>query len=486
MLTNLSFLEVGQSFPPKSEIPRLDLYKYNHGLFENEHAEIYKEAFKRIERVISNFEQVVSFPVIVNYQKLISIKIADLLLGEEFKAVAGKDDSPEQASVDQIIENTDIFNTGYMSVIDISRYGDGLLYVYPDGGKGMIDVTQPPIWFPVVDPENIKRIMYHVLAWVVEGGTEQQKTYTLYVQIHERGWVTRRIYKIDKVNGVGSLYLQKMLTNTRERTKFPDDFAVIQIPNTITSDRIHGIDDYTDIDSIMSELLVRLGQIARILDKHADPSVQGPMSALERDENGEWKLKLGGYIGRDGKDDAEAKYLVWDGQLEANFKFIEQLINFLHAISEMGSQILGDKNEEGGALSGTALRFKMVSPLAKAKRISNRLKPALVKAIKLCSMLGGEGITDLSKVPISITFMDGLPNDPLEESTILMNRTGNKATMSVKTALKKFDGLSEEDAENELEAIREDDALANPVPDLLGGDPNAKPNPDKKPVGGGA
>ena len=471
MQTSLNFLNVGQNFPPKSEQERLRHYAYNRSLFENEHAKVYEEAFKRIERVISNFQEVVSFPVVVNYQKLISIKLADLLLGEEFKAVAGKDDSAEQASVAKIIENTDLFNTGYMSVIDISRYGDGLLYVYKDGDKGMIDVTQPPIWFPVVDPSNIKRILFHVLAWVVEGGTEQAKTYTLNVQIHSKGSVEKRLYSVDK-STVGTYYL-KSFTSTFERTEL-DDFAVIHIPNIVTSDRVHGIDDYTDIDSIMSELLVRLGQIARVLDKHADPTVTGSMTALERDENGEWKLKLGGFIPRDGKDDAETKYLVWDGQLEANFKFIEQLINFLHAISEMGSQILGDKNEEGGALSGTALRFKMVSPLAKAKRIANRLKPAMVKAIKLCSKLGGEGVADLTNVPLSITFLDGLPNDPKEESEILMNRTGNKATMSVHRALTMFDGMSEEDAANELEAIREDDALANPVPDLLGGDPKAK------------
>jgi hypothetical protein len=237
------------------------------------------------------------------------------------------------------------------------------------------------------------------------------------------------------------------------------------------------MDDYTDIDSIMSELLVRLGQIARILDKHADPTVTGPMSALERNEAGKWVLKLGGYIPRDDKNDAEAKYITWDGHLDANFNMIEQLINMLHAISEMGSQLLGDKNEDGGALSGTALRFKMVSPLAKVKRVSMRLKPALEKAIILCSKLGGDDVVDLSKTSVSVTFLDGLPNDPKEEAEIMASRTGNKATMSMKRALMVFDGLSEEDAEKELEAIREDDAAADPMKglDTPFNDPNKKP-----------
>src|SRR5690606_69911 len=120
----------------------------------------------------------------------------------------------------------------------------------------------------------------------------------------------------------------------------------------------------------------------KILDKHAEPSVSGPTGALEYDPiTGEWHLKMANYFPRDGKEDAEVKYITWDGQLESNFKLIEKLINFLHAISEMGGQLLGDTTEVGGALSGTALRMKMISPLAKVKRIAMRFKPALKKAI---------------------------------------------------------------------------------------------------------
>jgi hypothetical protein len=145
---------------------------------------------------------------------------------------------------------------------------------------------------------------------------------------------------------------------------------------------------------------------------------------------------------------------------------IEQLVNFLHAISEMGGQILGDTNQEGGALSGTALRFKMISPLAKAKRVSMRFKNALKKAIVLCSQLGGDGVIPLTKTPISITFNDGLPNDPVEESTILMNRTANGKTMSIQRALEVYDGMTPEDAENEVKRIQEEEQAMNPISSL--------------------
>jgi hypothetical protein len=330
------------------------------------------------------------------------------------------------------------------------------------------------MWFPVVDPMNIKRTLYHVQVFEQQRGEAKYIT----VRIHDKGFYTEREYLLEGSRDLGSWRIKAQTKDDQRFDTGFQDFAIFPVSNVMTSDRVHGMDDYSDIDSLISELLVRLGQIAKILDKHASPSATGPMSALERNEYGEWVLKLGNYFPRDDVKDPEVKYVTWDGQLEANFKFIEQIINFLHAISEMGSQILGDKNEEGGAISGTALRFKMVSPLAKVKRIAMRFKPALEKAIILCSQLGGEGITNLSKVSLSITFMDGLPNDPKEEAEIMASRTANKATMSIKRALKVYDGMSEKDAENELQAIQDEEAAANPI---MGAgtpfdntDPNAK------------
>ena len=77
MLTDLSFLAPGQQWPPQSELQRLMDYEKNRQLFENEHASVYAEPLSRIRRVIGNFEDVIDFTVVVNYQKLITLKLAD-------------------------------------------------------------------------------------------------------------------------------------------------------------------------------------------------------------------------------------------------------------------------------------------------------------------------------------------------------------------------------------------------------------------------
>jgi len=466
MLTDLSFLKIGSVFPPEDKdcCERLKRYAINRKIFEGKHADVYEHQFKRIERVIGNFGDVISYPIIMNYQKLISLKVADMLFGEFPSITAGEDDSPEYNSIEQMIENSDLINTLYESAIDVSRYGDGILYVYLDDGKGCIDVSQPSMWFPVVSMDNMKKVLYHVLGWMYEIGEDKYVKF----QVHEKGSYEEIVYKLDG-SKIGKMCLVKLIS-TNSITTGLDDFAIVHVPNIMTSDRCTGLDDYTDIDSIISELLIRVGQISRVLDKHAAPSVSGPSTALEKDPtSGEWKLKMGNYFPRDSADEPTVEYVTWDGQLESSFKQIEVLINALYIISEMGAILLGDTDKMGNAVSGTALRLKMMSPLAKVKRIAMRYTPAIKKALKLCSQLGGEGIVDISASDISITWQDGIPNDNVETANIMNVRTGAKATMSVKRALMMYDGMSSDDADTELGLIQDEDAMANPMMDIGAG-----------------
>lgn len=471
MLTNLDFLKLGSSWPPENEIYRLEKYHKNQMIFEGEHEQVYKESFKRITRVIGNFEDIVSYSVIANFQKLISLKIADFLLGEPPKITCGDDNSKHQTTLDTISENSDLVNTCYSAAIDISRYGDSVFNVYKDEeGKGIIDITQPSFYFKIVDAKNIKKVLHHVLAHTYEVtqsesslfSTKEYKVKYLYVQVHSKGFYEEITYRINNRNIIDGVVeeLKKVDTGL-------DDFAIVPVHNLLTSDRVYGIDDYADLDSIISEIEVRISQISKILDKHAEPSVQGPESALERDyDTGEYKLKMGNYFIRGTTEDPPVEYVTWEAQLEANFKQIEKLINILAVISEMGSAIFDNEQKAGQIASGTALRRMMISPLAKVNRSRMRFDSAIKKAIKLASQLGGENIIDLSKEKINIFWNDGLPDDPKEQAEIMGIRTGNKSTLSQFSAIQRLDSLSDGDTQKELEAILKDEKDNNPMSNM--------------------
>lgn len=459
MLKNLDFLQKGKSFPPDSEQDRMDRYRNNRMLFEDEHAEVYKEQFGRIERVIGNFRQVVSYTTVFNFQKLMTLKIADFIFGEPPEISIA--DEELQDCIENILSDTNFFGKMYMAAIDVSRYGDGIFQAYEHNGKADFDVFSPRYWFPVVDNNNIHKFLYHCFCTIYIIDSKREK-YGLSVQIHkpdEPGRCEERTYELD--GKPGSFKIGKMLTKKGEpdmETKF-NVCSVFRVSNTATSDRCFGIDDYSSVDSIISELCIRVSQVSKVLDKFSNPSISGPQSALTwNDDLQRWEFKIADYYPRDEESDPKPEMLVWDANLDANFKQIELLTNMLYTISEMGSAVFGDiSNSTGNVASGSALRRLMISPLAKAKRVRNGFDGVIKQLISI--LASGYGKTILPK-DISITWQDGLPNDPVEEASIMNIRTGGKATMSVTRAIKQFDGLSEKDTMKELELIEADEIAA--------------------------
>ena len=72
MLTSLDFIQLGNPWPPPSERERLNRYAYNRKLFENDCDEKYQEQAKRIERVIGEYRETISYHIALNYPKRVS------------------------------------------------------------------------------------------------------------------------------------------------------------------------------------------------------------------------------------------------------------------------------------------------------------------------------------------------------------------------------------------------------------------------------
>ena len=463
MLTDLSFLEYGKKWPPDSEQERLKTYDDNRRIFENEHSEIYRKQMRRIERVIGNFSDVISFAVIFNYQKLISIKIADLIFGEPPKITL--EDDTKQSTLDEIMQTVNLNELLYQSALDVSRFADSIIMLSQSKtGSPELLATPPRHWFPVVDKANIKKILYHVFCWPYQ----EEKRWYLKVQIHkpdEPGVCDEQVYELlgssDRHTIGRSVKSEEPMIDTRLNI-----CPVFRVSNTLTTDRVFGIDDYQDIDSIVSELIVRISQISKVLDIHSNPSMSGPAGALEFDDMTQsYRLKVGNYFPLEGGEEGDARpqYLTWDASFDANFKQIELLINQLYTISEMGAAIFGDLTQKSGQVpSGSALRRLMMSPLSKAKRIRNRYDRELKAMLAACCSIKG---LNIKPTDISIRWNDGLPSDPLEDAQIAQMRTGGNQTLSQWTAVKRLDNLADKDADAELEMIRQDEN-AN-APDAL-------------------
>ncbi len=442
MLTSLDFIRTGQPWPPEPEQERLKLYSDNIKLFEGKHEQVYKNWVRLLRD-----DQKATLEIILNWPKRLSTLWADLLLGEPPRITAGNKGTPEQEAVERILEENSLINTAYEVALDVSRLGTGCFKIRYDQ-RGIIEGQPPSVWFPVVAPDNIKQVLCHVLAWRYQEGAAVKRWY-LNVEIHERGRITFQRWTMNSAGErIGNL-LEERVQETGV-----DYFLVVPVNNILTTDRVTGLDDYSDLDGILQELETRVAQISRILDKHADPSMYGPDTAASIDPlTGKVTYLAGGRYFPIMPDEDPPGYITWDGQLEASFKQIENLMEQLYAISETSPAAFGQL-KTGLAESGSALRRLMLAPLAKINRIRMRFDPALKEALYLAAALEvaqhKSGAVTLES--IRIDWQEGLPVDEIEQTDIETQRKTAGLT-STESALKRLYGLEGEALQEELQRI---------------------------------
>lgn len=469
MLYSLKWLEPGQPFPPLRERDRIKRYLENEALFDGEHfgdelrdrnkvwsnegtVAVYRKCAERISQVIGNFEDIISFPVLMNYQRLMSMKMADLVCGE-YPTITGANETENEA-IKAARDNSDFDARLYATVIDMSRYGDAVWREYLDdlSDNNTFTLWDPKEWYPIVMQDGTNRISHHVLCWRVnlnEDVVDSTPIWELHAQIHgckssDWGHYEERIYAM---NSDGSVI--GVLKGTRSVETGFDHCAVQHLKAFSTSSTIYGYDDYMPLDSILAEIMARISQISIILDKHADPNMTGPVTMLSQDpQTGELYLKRGKFFATS-QGDNEPKYLTWDGQLTAAFKQLEFLINQMYILSEMGAAILGGEDGSSAAISGTAMRFKMVNPLAKARRISNSLTNPVRRLLSALA-------ENVEFEKISVYWSDGLPDDPRENIENAKLATGKEQMMPLRVAIREFFSRSDKEADEWLKALEED------------------------------
>ena len=177
--------------------------------------------------------------------------------------------------------------------------------------------------------------------------------------------------------------------------------------------------------------------------------------------------------------------MTWDGQLTSAFKQLEFLVNQMYILSEMGAAILGGQDGSSQAISGTAMRFKMVNPLAKARRIANSMTLPVRKLFSSLSVsaevdekmfdhpedtANPEGADPTTTPPvqpkplqlpipyrkISVFWADGLPDDPRENIENCKLASGETKMMPLEKAIMEFFGRSQEEALDWIEKIHEE------------------------------
>ena len=450
---DIPFLQPGELWPPADSAERLKKYDDHYKLFRGRHGEIegYKQAFSLLKRDDDSIIE-----LIVNFPGSLSILFADLLVGEPPRFNSA--DEQSQKWLDEFIDRHKLTQKIYTGALAQSYRGEAILKLRLIDGKAKLSLVPASYWFPVVDPSEVTEALGHVFAWTVK---VDGKDY-LRAEIHFPGSVHQRVFILNG-NIIGDSVDPKVIgiDLPPDQATGVNEMLACVVPNLELDNSLYGADDYADADTLFQQLDLRLAQIAKVLDKHTSPGMYGPDSGIHTDIDGSSYAMADNYITVPQGEQPPA-YLTWDAQLTANWEYLRELYDALFIATGTNRAAFG-LLDGTNALSGSALKKVLMRTLSKTSRKRAYWDSALKYIIPLAARLenanGGEG----QDFWLDIDWQDGLPNDPLEDAQVENIRTAGKPTSSVKSAIRRLDGGSEESIENELADIEAEEGQVTPT-----------------------
>jgi hypothetical protein len=458
----MSYYKKGDRWPPtKEDDERIKKYQENEKLFRGEHADV----FKKVQQQLDADEKALTY-LVVNYCGLLSRLSADMLFGEHPKITAQNDNTNK--GIENIIDNNNLYTSLYESALGNSFRGDSCLKVrygkrskYKTELEPIISVHNPSLFFVEQSPDDIRQVDRQVVGWIIE---EEDKSWDrLRLEVHEPGIIYNYLYRISGgviqfEEEIRKVYPDK----TEEQETGVDGFLIQHIPNWRTDTDFWGISDYVDIKPLQDEANNRISQIARVLDKHAEPKMKGPSEAL--DDNNKIEVSGSKYFPYS-KESVEPNYFTWEAKLEAAFKEVDYLLKMMFLVTETSPDAFG-LSENNIAESGRALKYRLMRLLAKISRKKIYYDEGIKKALYVAQALESNNSSSYKPETPTITWRDGLPDDEVETASITesLERSGS---ISVEESVRKNnpnwgeDRIKKEIAR--IEARKAVDSNQNPV-----------------------
>ena len=473
MLTDLSFVADGRPWPPEDadEAARLKEHAFMRQIYNGLHEKVFPRYISYLADLPKDSKKQ---KIILDWPALATDSYINLLLGEEPEIVAGNRDDLPDLPADQVF-------------IDVSRYGIGLFEVSDAG----IQALNPENCYIVVTPGNIQLpqafVFFHI--WKekdVQNGKEKDIEYIKFT-IHQLGQIQHLIFEISQggvlPNVTGLPGSGKKLRGPLALADFPtysglevdangyqypdvDDLLVVWINNKLSSERYYGQSDYNpSIISLIESLELLFAQRAEVLAKFTSPTPVVPESATVFDHSKEeWVYKPGqAIITKPG--DPSPSLMVWQAELGAVDRAIEQSMDQLLQMLQLSRVLLAGQGQ-GTAESGTALRIRLIPTLSKVSKYARAAEKAIPAVLHLWSRLHPP---EIPIEDITINLQDGIPDDPRETTqTCALAVAGG--FMSVEKAVSVCQGLALDSPELAEEVAR---IRARPEPGLPTGDLNA-------------
>ena len=496
----MAIFKTGGQFPPEGHVERLAKYKRMRKYFEGQHWQVYDRA-REFFKGTPQLTQLDRLYVAVNLPYILTLKPADLLIGDRPIYEAGKPDkSEEQIRLNYYVEENDLNALIYESATSNGYRGDAWIkvrYGHRQDYSGVENVLSPEEYDDFISEVNMEPIIEHVRAdcvfpetsrgnvkqfsavnvanieWVE---TKRKDIPYLSVERHIPGFMIYERYKLHERPevGVNEQYGVPIVTYTigeKVETGRAEDLVatnlphipIFHIPYTSVDDDWRGQGFVEKIEGALQALEDRLMQLDYILLKHSDPTLYGP--ELQGLDNA---VQLGGKYIPVNKEDATPGAITWDGQLQHVFSQIDFWVSNIFQMSEtpqwlFGTTISGDNGGGSGTshTDGAAIRARFMPILSKVQRIRNHYDKAVKDALWTCFLFDKQyGEYDGEDVYPQIQWKDGIPKNEKEEAEIMQIRTAGKPTIDQQSAIKRQDEVDDDKAKEIIARIDGDEEKA--------------------------
>lgn len=376
----------------------------------------------------------------VNLPGLVCRASADLVLPEP-PTISAEDDGVQER-LDALMIRSGIYRLSWRTVYWTAALGDSFLTI--------ADVPLPDAkTLPVL---SLRRAVRSVARGVrVEDPPAMSKylfksslgDVDLYTE-HVAGKVLHHAYKGGEKTDLPEPYQEEVAT--KEGIPLVVHLAALRESD---DDEQFGESDFEGTESLVFEVANRLRQVARVLDRHADPSMNVPDGVI--DEHGQHEVRKKKVYER-GVDGRGMEYATWESQLKEAYAEIDRLLKLILLVTETPPALWG-LDEKGQAESGRALMFRLLSGLGKARRTGSMLREGLAKAATLAlrreDVIAGKSPgTYEVEVELSDTFIV----DDMDQAEWVESLRRSQA-LSIENAVRTAQNLTGDDLEEEVKRI---------------------------------
>lgn len=343
----------------------------------------------------------------------------------------------------------------------------------PNGEEVVIEEVHPSIFFPVLKAGSARIMEAVVLAWEEVRGADEGKEVTYQVQqIHQVDAGQYRIVYQERVAG-------QTAWNTTKTEEPPgvDFLPFVDTHAKRWAGRYWGISELTRNWTLYAGIDEELSNIGEVLEYHGDPVLQVPASALSQGvltKSSRRTLAI-----RRHEDQDVARYITWDGIIEARLKYVDKLIELAMLSSETPPGYWGIL--EGGSFSGTALKLRLQSYLKKAARYQSMETRRIRHLVDYALRLDPAGFRPEDRMA-EVNHGSPLPSDEPQEIESEAAAVAGGVS-SRKTAVRRLRRVKPSEVDAEVALIEKEQAsmgssgpapLPNP-PAPLGGTPGTLP-----------